>query len=112
VRYMLIICDDESDVVSPSEHMTRPEFVAWYEEMDRRGILLGGERLRPTNEAASVQVRGGEVLATDGPFAETKEQMGGFAILECADLDEAAEIAARHPVARFGTIEVRPIWEF
>lgn len=57
-------------------------------------------------------MRDGELLASDGPFAETKEQMGGFAIIECADLDEAVAKAAQHPVAQFGTIEVRPIWEF
>jgi hypothetical protein len=60
--------------------------------------------------ATTVQVRGGEVLIADGPFAETKEQIAGFDILECADLDEAIEVAAKHPVARFGKIEVRPYW--
>lgn len=112
MRFMLLICSDESDVVSPTEHMTMPEFIAWYDGMERQGRLRGGDRLRPSAEGATVRVRDGEVLASDGPFAETKEQMGGFAIIECADLDEAVEKAAQHPVAQYGAIEVRPIWEF
>ena len=71
----------------------------------------GGERLRPTTDATTVRVRDGEVLTSDGPFAETKEQMGGFYLVDCADLDEAIEIASKIPGARHGSIEVRPIWE-
>ena len=112
MRFMLLICGDESEVVSPAEHMAMPEFIAWYDGMERQGRLRGGERLRPSAEGATVRVRDGEVLASDGPFAETKEQMGGFAIIECADLDDAVEKAAQHPVAQYGAIEVRPIWEF
>jgi hypothetical protein len=82
----------------------------WVEEMDRRGVRLTGDRLRPPSDATTVRVRDGEVLVTDGPYAETKEQMGGFDIIECADLDEAIEVAAAHPMARHGMIEVRPFW--
>jgi hypothetical protein len=80
------------------------------EEMDRRGVRLIGDRLRPASDATTVRVRNGEVLLTDGPYAETKEQMGGFDVIECADLDEAIAVAAKHPITRFGMIEIRPFW--
>jgi hypothetical protein len=76
-----------------------------------RGLLQGGERLRPTSDATTVRVRNGEVLSTDGPFAETKEQLGGYFVVDCKDLDEAIEVAGKLPGARQGSIEVRPIWE-
>jgi hypothetical protein len=74
--------------------------------------MLGGNALQPTSTATSVRVRDGERLVTDGPFAETKEQLGGYYLLECKDLDEAIEWAARIPGAKSGTIEIRPIMEF
>ena len=86
-------------------------YVAFGEEMGARGVLQGGERLRPTTDATTVRVRDGEVLTSDGPFAETKEQMGGFYLVDCEDLDEAIEIASKIPGAQHGSIEVRPIWE-
>ena len=107
MRYMLLICGDESIEVSPEEASAD----SWVEEMDGRGVRLHGARLRPVSDATTVRVRGDEVLLSDGPFAETKEQVGGYDLIECADLDEAIEMASKHPVARFGTIEVRPIWE-
>jgi hypothetical protein len=111
MRYMLMICEDESARPSRAEMGADPEGRAWFEEMDRRGVLRGGERLRPSGDATTVRVRNNEVLLSDGPFAESKEQMGGYNLIECAGLDEAIEVASRHPVARYGTIEVRPIWE-
>jgi len=69
-----------------------------------------GSRLSPVSDATTVRVRGGEVLLGDGPFAETKEQIAGFDVIECADLDEAIEVASKHPVARFGAVELRPFW--
>jgi len=87
------------------------EYGTFMEEMNSRSVLQGGERLRPTTDATTVRVRGGEVLTSDGPFAETKEQVGGFYIVDCKDLDEAIEIGSKIPAARVGTIEVRPIWE-
>lgn len=73
--------------------------------MEGRGILLpGGHELRPVSDARTVRI-------SDGPFAETKEQIGGFDVLDCASLDEALEVVAKHPVARFGAIDVRPFWE-
>jgi hypothetical protein len=114
MRYMLMICTDESAVaaLSPEEmSAVQAEFGAFAEEMGRRGVLLGGDRLRRTTDATTVQVRDGEVLVADGPFAETKEQVGGYYLVDCKDLDEAIEVASKIPGARYGTIEVRPIWE-
>ena len=79
--------------------------------MVRRGVIRGGERLRPTWAATTVQVRDGDVMISDGPFAEAQQQIGGYCLIECAGLDEALEVAAKIPSARQGTIEVRPIWE-
>jgi hypothetical protein len=107
VRYMILVCVDETVEVSPEEALP----TAWVEEMDGRGVRQFGSRLRPVSDATTVQVRDGEVLLSDGPFAETKEQIGGFDLLECENLDEAIEVASKHPAAKFGTIEVRPLWE-
>ncbi|MGH2722207.1 MAG: YciI family protein [Actinomycetota bacterium] len=114
MRYLLMICNDEAafDAASPEEDAAMlAEYRTWSEEMAGRGVLRGGERLRPTSDATTVQVRDGAVLTTDGPFAETKDQIGGYFLVDCKDLDEAIEIAARIPGARHGSIEVRPIWE-
>jgi hypothetical protein len=81
----------------------------WVEEMDSRGIRLLGYPLRPLAEASSVRVRGHEALVSDGPYAETKEFIVGFDLLECTDMAEAAEVAAKHPLAKFGRIELRQI---
>jgi hypothetical protein len=106
MQFMLLICGDESLEVSPEA--SSPD--AWVEEMERRGVRLHGARLRPVVDSTTVRIRDGEVLLSDGPFAETKEQMGGYDLIECEDLDEAIEVAAKHPVAKFGAIEVRPVW--
>lgn len=114
MRYMLLNCVDEeaSAALRPEEvSAVLAEFGAFAEEMSRRGFLHGGERLRPTTDATTVRVRDGEVLVADGPFAETKEQVGGYYVVDCEDLDEAIEVASKIPAARYGTIEVRPIWE-
>jgi len=114
MRYLLMICTDESwlGAMSPEEGS---EMLAGYgafgEEMARRGVLQGGERLRPTSDATTVRVQDGKVLTSDGPFAETKEQIGGYYVVDCKDLDEAIEVASKIPGARHGAIEVRPIWE-
>ncbi len=112
MKYMLIHCIDES-----AERSRRPEdreqgapsIESWLEEMDGRGVLLHGGRLRYVSDATTVQVRSREVLVSDGPFAETKEQIAGYDVIDCADLDEAIEVASKHPTAWYGTIEVRPI---
>ncbi len=82
----------------------------WCEDMEARGITLTGRPLHPARDAATVRVKGGEVLRTDGPFAETKEVVGGFEVLDCASLDEAIDLVSRHPVAEYGCIELREIW--
>jgi len=84
---------------------------AWDAEMISRGILVGGGVLRPGNQTTTLQVRDGELLVTDGPFAETKEQIAGYGVLECASLDEAIEVSSRHPTAKIGTFELRPFQE-
>lgn len=105
MKYMLLIAGDES----AAEH-AEDGCGGWSEEMTARGVIRGGGGLRPPTEATTVRVRDDQVLLTDGPFAESKEQIGGFCLIECADLDEAIEIAARHPAAGYGTIEIRPLW--
>ena len=113
MRYALLICGDESTNGQSADDQSTilPEYAKFGEEMTKRGVLQGGERLRPTTDATTVRVRDGEVLTSDGPFAETKEQMGGFYLVDCKDLDEAIEVASKIPGARTGSIEVRPIWE-
>ena len=115
MRYALLICGDESAdaALSPAEGEARfAEYMKFGEEMGQRGVLTGGERLRPTTDATTVRVRDGETLVTDGPFAETREQLGGFYFVDATDLDEALKLAARIPSARYGSIEVRPIMPF
>jgi hypothetical protein len=80
----------------------------WVEEMNGRGVLGEGHELESIDAAKTVRVRDSELMLTDGPFAEAKEQLAGFDIIECRDLDEAIEVASKHPVARFGAVEVRP----
>jgi len=109
MRYMLLICHTEGEDVGPDDGTGMP-IEQWVEEHDRRGVRLDGERLVDAADATTVRVRGGEVLLTDGPFADTKERMVGYDILECANLDEAIEVAAKHPMARAGMVEVRPFW--
>ena len=109
MKYALFICWDESLRLSPAEQAAMEiNTEAWVTEMDGRGVRLDGQALRPVSDATTVRVRDHEVLVADGTFAETKEQIAGFDVLDCADLDEAIEIASRHPVASYGTVEVRP----
>ena len=82
---------------------------AWIKQTIRDGVSVHGAFLEPVCEAKTLRLRGSEVLVTDGPFAETKEQIGGYDVVECAGLVEAIAVASRHPVARIGTIEVRPL---
>jgi hypothetical protein len=111
MRYVLLVCDDESAELTPEEEAERyAAYVACQREMEARGVLVSRERLRPTSASTTVRVHDAGLVIADGPFAETKEQIAGFYVVECADLDEAIEIAARIPAARSGTIEVRPVW--
>ena len=114
MRYVLMIALDEAAGARAPElenDEVSPEYAAFMKDAAERGVLLGGERLRLTSDATTVRVRNGEVLATDGPFAETKEQLAGYFLVDCKDLDEAIEVASKIPGARTGSIEVRPIWE-
>jgi hypothetical protein len=115
MKYLLLICTE--DVVDVEQARRDPErsqapalAEAWGQEMERRGVMVTGSPIRPASEATTVRLRGGEVLLTDGPYAETKEQIGGFDLIDCQDLDEAIEIAAKHPMARFGMIDIRALY--
>ncbi len=111
MKYVFLICDDETVSPTMEEIAADPAYQAYAAEVKRRGASLGGARLRPVADATTVRVRDGETLVSDGPFAETKDFIGGIDIVECDDLDEALAIAALHPYASRGCVEVRPVWE-
>ncbi|HLK00769.1 MAG TPA: YciI family protein [Streptosporangiaceae bacterium] len=104
MKYMLLICVDPERTDKPAD--VEP----WVEEMDARGVRVVGNQLRPPSDATTVRVRNGEVLTADGPFAETKEWIAGFDIIECENLDEAIAVAAAHPMATAHMVEIRPFW--
>src|SRR5215510_12718533 len=114
MKYMLLVCWDGgrmNDEEEPKQGEAREdESFPWLDDLQSRGQWVTGDRLAPPRRARSVRVRSGKKLVTDGPYAETKEIVGGFDIIEAKSLDEAVEIAAGHPVASIGTIEVRPFW--
>jgi hypothetical protein len=124
MKYMLLMhyVEDDEDEAGPQDagqvedeqvedEQAKPCWLDWFTEItERSGVsLLNGGKLQPSTTATTVRANGSEVLVADGPFAETKEQIGGFDVIECADLDEAIYVASRHPVAQFGVIEVRPM---
>jgi hypothetical protein len=116
MKYMLIMSEEESIRLSREGDCridgsaTALALTAWLDEMDARGVLLEGERLESVEDATTVRVRAGETLVVDGPFAETKEQVAGYNLIEVSDLDEAIEVASKHPCAGFGSIEIRPVY--
>jgi hypothetical protein len=110
MRYMFLIAEEEDKVAARGDAML-PAYAAFGEAAAKAGVMRAGDRLRPSDSATTVRVRGGKTSTTDGPFAETKEQLGGYFILDCKDLDEAIAYAAKIPSAEVGSIEVRPIWE-
>jgi hypothetical protein len=118
MRYALLIVDPET--AHPSPEPPAPEVVAqvmkdytdYTQMLKDRGAYLGGEALQPNPTATTVRVQDGKPIVTDGPFIETKEALGGFYLVEARDLDEALELAAACPGAKFGAIEVRPVMEF
>jgi hypothetical protein len=113
MQYLLMIAMDEQAYAALPADVAAENMAAYgkfWEEMAARNVILGGERLYPTTDATCVQVRDGKVITADGPFAETKEQLGGYYLVDVADLDEAIEVASKIPGAAHGTIEVRPIW--
>jgi hypothetical protein len=114
MKFLMLVCWDAERMNAqtepgPGEEQEEESF-PWLEDLQKRGIWMTGDQLAPPRRARSVRMRNGKKLVTDGPFAETKEAVGGFDILECDSLEEAVEIAAGHPVAQIGTIEVRPLW--
>lgn len=111
MRYMLLVYLDEQAMDQTEREQCYGESVRLTQELHASGQYLAAAPLHPTSTATSVQVRDGKRLVTDGPFAETREQLGGYYLIDAQDLDEAIGIAARVPVARRGTIEVRPVIE-
>ena len=115
MRYLALIYNDESAFAALSEADTQTvftEYMQYTKDGRTAGAITAGEALQPTHTATTVRVRDGKLTTTDGPFAETKEQLGGFYLLECANLDEAIAWAAKIPGAKDGCVEVRPIAEF
>ena len=113
MKYMLMFWDDDSvETAADVEAATLTAIRSWVDEMTGRGIRLHGSALSYATEARIVRVRDGEMLVSDGPFAETKEHVGGYDVIECADLDTAIEVAAAHPLASSATVEVRPLEDF
>lgn len=112
MKYLCMIYDDEKkwEKMSKAESDTlMGEYNAFTESIKQSGHFVGGEALQPTGTATTVRVRGGKISTTDGPFVETKEQLGGYYLVEAKDLNEAIQIAARIPSAKLGGIEVRPL---
>jgi hypothetical protein len=115
MQYLCLIYEDEKawQKMPPAEtEKILGEYHAYTESIGNSGDLVGGNALQPTQTATTVRVRQGKVGTTDGPFAETKEQLGGYYLLKARDLNEAIQLAARIPGARYGSIEVRPVMEF
>jgi hypothetical protein len=119
MKFLMLVCAEE-EPDAPEQDTTAQDAAAdaeddgsfpWLDDVIARGIRLDGDRLKPTREARTVAVRDGEMLVSDGPFAETKEVICGYDVLECASIEEAVQVAAAHPVAAFGKIEVRPFWK-
>ena len=111
MRYALLTCTDESAVISDQERSRRARALASFEDqMREQGVLLASEHLHPAETATTVRCwDGGDVIIADGPFAGTREQIGGLFVIECQDLDAALEVATRVPAAWYGTVEVRPL---
>ena len=115
MKYLLTIYGDESGAAQATPEdgaRMMAEYGAFGEAAQAAGVLLGGEGLQPTSTATTVRVRDGEALFTDGPFAETREQLGGYYLLDCRDLDEASSWAAKIPDAAAGAVEVRPVMDY
>jgi hypothetical protein len=117
MKFLLMVCWDgdrlnaeDEPAAATADDAAEDEGFPWLDDLQARGMWVIGDRLAAPRRAKSVRVRDGKKLVTDGPFAETKEVVGGFDLIECGSFEEAVEIAAGHPVAEVGTIEVRPLW--
>ena len=114
MKYLMFVCWDADRMngqrkPDPTDTPEDDSF-PWLDDLQARGMWVTGDQLAPPRRARSVRVRDGKTIVTDGPFTETKEAIGGFDIIECGSFEEAVEIAAGHPAAESGTIEVRPFW--
>jgi hypothetical protein len=115
MKYLCLIYDEEKKIAAMSKSESDAfmgEYFAFTEGIRKSGHYIGGEALQPVQTATTVRVRNGKVSTTDGPFAETKEQLGGFYFIDARDLNDAIQVASKIPSARLGSIEVRPIMEF
>ena len=115
MQYLLMIYQNEAeyDKVDPATlQKVFEEYGAFTQSIVQSGNFKAGDRLQPTSTATTVRIRDGKTLTTDGPFAETREQLGGYYLVEAKDLDAALAMAARIPGARFGSVEVRPLWVY
>ena len=115
MQYLLLIYGDQNGWDSMSEEERGQVFQAYgtyTQELENSGSMVGGNALQPTETATTVRVRNGRLATTDGPFAETKEQLGGYYLVQAKDLNEAIQVASRIPGARLGAVEIRPIVEF
>jgi hypothetical protein len=115
MRYVCLIYDDEKVIDAMSKDQSDAfmgEYFSFSDDLNKSGKYVAGEALQPVGTATTLRMRNGKLSTTDGPFAETKEQLGGFYLIEAADLNEALQIAARIPSVRTGTIEVRPVIDF
>lgn len=115
MKYMILIYNNPDVIFSMSQEQQGKEieaYMAFNAEAGQRGVLRDSNQLQLPSNTTTVRVRDGKTVATDGPFAETKEFLGGYYILDCANLDEAIEMAAKIPTAKHGVLEVRPIFEF
>ena len=115
MQYMLLIYDNEAEMLANrtgSGEVMMKDYREFTDSILKSGNMKAGDALQPTSTATCVRIRNGKTLTTDGPFAETKEQLGGYYLIEAKDLDEATKIAARVPSAKSGTIEVRPVRVF
>ena len=115
MQYLLMIYQNEAEyakVDAATSQKIFAEYQAFTQSIIQSGNFKGGDRLQPTSTATTVRIRDGKTLTTDGPFAETREQLGGYFMVEAKDLDTAIAIAARIPGARYGSIEVRPVWVY
>ena len=114
MQYLLMICANEAEQnkMTPADTgKLMQAYGAYSEALVKAGVMQNGNRLRPASDATSVRVRNGKTEVLNGPYAETREQLGGYYLVEAADLDEAIKLAARIPSVKHGSIEIRPVWQ-